>query len=233
MEIVFDGSFESLLSIAKELYDKKIDFSFISTKSGLFSKTFPSNSYKESFKEVIEFIGKDIKLFYRAYLCDYKNPYTNIAKALMIVFKNKKLIQNITLEPIKFIHDLNKTYGRELHKWEGFLRFQETKENLLYAPFLPKADVILDLSFYFSKRLKEPFVIHDIKRKKAFIRQQENFDIIENIEKIDLDISDKELYYEKLWKTFFDRVSIRERENKKVQRNFVPLWYRKYMTEFK
>ena len=37
---------------------------------------------------------------------------------------------------------------------------------------------------------------------------------------------------EELWKIFFEATDIPERENAKLQRNLLPLWHRKYMTEF-
>ena len=37
---------------------------------------------------------------------------------------------------------------------------------------------------------------------------------------------------EELWKVFFNATDIKERENTKLQRNLLPLWHRKYMTEF-
>ena len=35
-----------------------------------------------------------------------------------------------------------------------------------------------------------------------------------------------------LWKDFFNTMGIKERENPQCQRNLMPLWYRKHMTEF-
>ena len=35
-----------------------------------------------------------------------------------------------------------------------------------------------------------------------------------------------------LWKDFFNTIGIKERENHQCQRNLMPLWYRKHMTEF-
>ena len=37
---------------------------------------------------------------------------------------------------------------------------------------------------------------------------------------------------EQLWKTFVDNISIKERENKKLQQNNIPLHFRTYMPEF-
>lgn len=39
-------------------------------------------------------------------------------------------------------------------------------------------------------------------------------------------------YYEELWKVFFDTITIDTRRNKELQRNNLPLRFRKYMTEF-
>jgi hypothetical protein len=38
--------------------------------------------------------------------------------------------------------------------------------------------------------------------------------------------------YKKLWKSFFNSIAIKERENLKLQRQHCPLRRRKYMTEF-
>ena len=34
-----------------------------------------------------------------------------------------------------------------------------------------------------------------------------------------------------LWKTFFQTIGIKERKNPVCQRNLIPLWYRKHMSE--
>ncbi|MDZ7819563.1 MAG: DUF4130 domain-containing protein [Aliarcobacter sp.] len=44
--------------------------------------------------------------------------------------------------------------------------------------------------------------------------------------------SQNEEKFQKLWKSFFNAVSIKERENKKLQQSQVPLIYRTYMSEF-
>lgn len=46
------------------------------------------------------------------------------------------------------------------------------------------------------------------------------------------DVSQAEVEYEKLWKGFFESISIKERENPKCQRTNLPLRYRREMTEF-
>ena len=38
--------------------------------------------------------------------------------------------------------------------------------------------------------------------------------------------------YVDLWKTFFQNIAITERKNEKLQKNNMPLHYRKYVTEW-
>ena len=44
-------------------------------------------------------------------------------------------------------------------------------------------------------------------------------------------ISEKELKYERLWKVFFESITIKERENPKCQQNHLPLRCREGMPE--
>ena len=45
-------------------------------------------------------------------------------------------------------------------------------------------------------------------------------------------ISQNEAEYEKLWKGFFESISIKERENPHLQRTTLPVRYRREMPEF-
>ena len=37
---------------------------------------------------------------------------------------------------------------------------------------------------------------------------------------------------QKLWKLFVDTIAIKERTNRNLQRQLLPLWFRKYMKEY-
>ena len=70
------------------------------------------------------------------------------------------------------------------------------------------------------------FLVHRAKRQWAIVAGAELArEAAENI-------SQDEVEYEKLWKGFFQSVSIKERENPKCQRSNLPLRWRREMTEF-
>ena len=63
----------------------------------------------------------------------------------------------------------------EIHRFHGFIRFMETQSGALYAPFSPDNDICDLLLPHFRARLpKYPFVLHDVKRKKA-VRRRKRF----------------------------------------------------------
>jgi probable DNA metabolism protein len=111
----------------------------------------------------------------------------------------------------------------------GFVRFEELEDGVLYAKIEGKFNILPFLGKHFTKRLSGcNFIIHDTKRELAYlngkIHQVADFKIPT--------LSKDEAKFQKLWKIFFNKVAISERKNLKLQQNFVPLLYRKYMTEF-
>ena len=57
-------------------------------------------------------------------------------------------------------------------------------------------------------------------------------EMFENVEQGGTFFSEKEEEYQELFQFFCNRISIRERENRRLQRSMLPLRFRKYMTEF-
>ena len=115
----------------------------------------------------------------------------------------------------------------------GFTRFEELEDGTLYAKIETKFNIVPFLGDHFAKRLGNiPFIIHDVKRSLAFIK---NDDIreIRSIASFDAPTySDDEEKFKALWKTFFKSATVESRYNPKLQKSWVPLLYRTYMSEF-
>ena len=79
------------------------------------------------------------------------------------------------------------------------------------------------------------FIIHDLKRNTAIIYNKKNVTITE-FNKEDANIflnSNSDGYFENLWKTFYSSVNIKERENPKLRRQYMPKRYWNHLTELK
>jgi len=89
------------------------------------------------------------------------------------------------------------------------------------------------LGKHFLKRFNnQTYIIHDIQRKIAFIKNDDFIGVQEVATFEEPKTSADEQKFSKLWRTFFESVAIESRKNLKLQKQLVPLLYRTYMTEF-
>ena len=132
-----------------------------------------------------------------------------------------------TLKIIKYVKQEN-------HKFKGFTRFKELNGGVLYAEIEPTNNIIFLLSNHFKKRLKnEYWIIKDVKRNLLSIYDKNTFKILDGnaIKLTDLKLSDNEENTQKMWKTFYDTIGIKERKNDRCRMNFMPKKYWKYIIE--
>ena len=88
------------------------------------------------------------------------------------------------------------------------------------------------LGDHFSKRFpSQLFVIRDKKFKKSLVWDTAAWYITEDPKILAFSVCDMSGFGE-MWKGYFNAVAIPWRKNKKLQASFVPLRYRKYLTEF-
>ena len=122
--------------------------------------------------------------------------------------------------------------SHEIDRMKGFVRFRESASGALYAPLSPDNDIVDLLARHFSKRLPEyPFVLHDVRRKKAAVWDGEHL-FLAPLQQAEVMLSADEEGWQKLWKTYFSAVNIPSRERIRQQNGYLPKRYRKFMTEF-
>ena len=119
----------------------------------------------------------------------------------------------------------------------GFVRFRELYNGILCSIIEPKNNLVGLIAPHFADRLpNENWMIYDKGRSVAAIHKKgSNWGIIKS-DKLQYDmflqLSEKEIEFENLWKGFCQSISIKERENLKLQRNNLPLRFQKDMVEF-
>lgn len=120
----------------------------------------------------------------------------------------------------------------ETERFRGFVRFMESASGALYAPIAPDHDICDLLAVHFVARIPNfPFVIHDVKRKKAAVYDCVNV-FYAPLEQAEIVLSADEEAWQSLWKNYFEHVNIVPRERLKQQRAYLPTRYRKFMPEF-
>ncbi|MDY6367119.1 MAG: TIGR03915 family putative DNA repair protein [Clostridia bacterium] len=143
----------------------------------------------------------------------------------------KNCIEDLSLRTTTdFLYTVKKVL-HERHKFTGFLRFRESENGVLYAPYSPDNDITELITPHFVKRLNSPFIIHDVSRNVVSISDGQTFKIVKTTLKAEFTESSQERECEELFRTYFKSVNIKERKNIRQQNSFMPKKYRKYMTE--
>lgn len=171
-------------------------------------------------------------------LSDYTGKADLIYRFLILGFANgNQIMQHLSNEVVNSMFKINKSVSNEAHHFYGFVRFSEQENGLLTSVIHPKNNVLTIITPHFADRLpREKFLIYDGNRKVATFHVPDKPWIMAEVPDLDQDhlnqISFKEDDYRDMWKSFYEHIAIKERENFALQRNNLPLRFRKDITEF-
>ena len=146
--------------------------------------------------------------------------------------QKRPVMEMLSCDAVRRADDCIRRVGLEIHRMHGFIRFFETESGALYSAFSPDNDIVDLLIPHFRARLPHfPFVIHDIKRKKAAVWDTQN-SFLAPLDKAEVVISADENGWQNLWKQYYTSVNIPSRERLKQMRGYLPVRYMKFMSEF-
>lgn len=241
MILLYDGTFEGFLSLVYEVYYEKLHVNTIVKKlpeTLLFERFHEVFSDEAKARKVLDAIIKHFtkeqqRTLFNIFLCDTSEHEMALLEYIRIGFKNRNVLQNINNPNLFYIQTLEKELLSLVHKMYGFTRFEELDNGTLYAKIETKFNIVPFLGDHFCKRLGNiPFIIHDVKRSLAFVKNDEMREI-RSIAAFDAPtVSSEEEKFKALWKSFFKAAAVQERLNPKLQKSWVPLLYRTYMYEF-
>lgn len=197
----------------------------------------------EKVQKVIRSIHKKISFqayqyVYAASLSSHEEKLDRIYRFLVLGFACGNAVLDMLHQPeVQAIFELQRSVYNETHKFREFVRFDRLENQVLFSVIEPKSHVLTLLAPHFEDRMpSEDWIITDKNRLLAVVHPKNQEAFLTPITPQELaymeSVRNKKDSYTRLWKTFFDSVSIKERANAKCQRNFLPLWYRKNMTEF-
>ena len=238
---MYDGTFEGFLTMIHRSYMyKEVAYRIIKTplETNLLDTTISvitNRTYAQKVLKSLEerFEKRYFNRIFHIFMCDTHDFEKALYDYIILGFRDQKNLADITHPSIHYIEKLEQEYFRYLHKMYGFVRFEELEEGTLYGRLEGKFNILPLLGKHFARRLNGcDFVLHDLQRSLAYLHNGEG-DTIREV--ATYEIPKRSLHeekFQKLWKTFFTHVTIGTRQNLKLQQNWVPLLYRKYMTEF-
>lgn len=126
-----------------------------------------------------------------------------------------------------------KHFDNEFHRMCGFTRFTILEGDVMFAEIVTDFNQLLRLARFFLDRMPgQRFMIYDSKRHKAVICDGFRWGIVEDITTESIEKKKSNDDFERLWRGYLKALTIEERKNYKLQKQLVPLKYRKNITEF-
>ena len=236
----YDGSFDGLLTVIYMAYnDRESNMLRVSAKAEqlilalddihIITDFFKARRVEKAICEKLSqnFLNNIQTCFLS---CD-KNKDTMIIHTVYKALKQGEEILNSLDEHAFYVNKLVKQVLKERHKYLGLVRFKEMKDGTMFSTIEPKNNVLPILISHFKNRMKrERFAIYDKKRKMIDYYDTKKVEIF-FVKSLEIEWSDEEIKYSELWKTFHKSISIKERENKKLQQSNLPKYYWKYLVE--
>jgi len=156
-----------------------------------------------------------------------------LAYARLVKEKGRAADDMLADDRVKRVHGLSASVGGEAHMFKGFVRFKELADKTLYAKIEPDHNILPLLTGHFKARLGEfNWVIHDARRGLAALHSGGRLIYAPLTQERALEFDGKEDQVQALWRQFFKTAAIKERTNPRLQRQNVPLKYRRNLTEF-
>lgn len=149
----------------------------------------------------------------------------------------KRTMENLRNPYVLKTFELARRTANEAHHEVEFIRFQELEQGVLYARIGPENNVVPFVMPHFADRLSpENFMIHDENRDLFGVHPaKEEWYLVSGVEGIGKELlmwSDKELKYQELFTIFHQTIAIKERRNKRLQQQMLPLRFQDFMVEF-
>jgi probable DNA metabolism protein len=248
--IVYDGTFEGLLTVVFEVFDFKLFNVVITPRQKYTSSMFGTyhTTITDEVKAARVWKGLSQRIsagalaqLYKSFLSEEHGMENTLLQYIQYVFANSRTIENNYAHPaVLTVIQTSKKVHREKHRMEAFIRFQLTKNKLYYAICQPDYNVLPLIQKHFKDRYADQqWLIYDVKRKYGIyynLKEVETVDLkfsdeVNNGKNIASISDDKEELYQKLWQQYFSSVNIVARKNMKLDIQHMPLRYWKYLPE--
>ena len=150
----------------------------------------------------------------------------------------KRVLNHLTAPFMQTLISIDRHVENEIHHFKEFLRFQELENGALFGRINPRNAILPFLADHFQDRFSmEDWMIADTVHRTVLIHRKNQECICASMEEVEFDdldlvFSEEEESMQKLWKLFVDTIAIQQRVNPKLQRQLLPLRFRKYMNEF-
>lgn len=244
--LLYDGSFDGFLSSVFEIYERCIENPVITKETEFQEQLFDAPeiiiSNADNTKRVWNGLKKLLKstgcsTLYYAFLSEIDGVENTLFNVIKYAFDTQQnIISDYSNPNVLALSKTARKVGREKHRMEAFVRFQQTKDNIYFSNIEPDFNVLPLINKHFTSRYADQkWIIYDLKRKYGLFYNLIKTEVITldfNINSIKEELfTSEENQYETLWKDYFKSTNIEERVNIALHTKHVPKRYWKYLSE--
>ena len=237
----YDGTFEGFLTCIFESYVNKeppAEFLFFHDPALTLWEERPVTTHPAHAKRVYEGLGKKTSPMFRtqmerAYLTCLEDRDMILYRLIRRGFdEGNRVCKDLTDPDMAKVTLALQKMWTEWDHLKGFVRFSQL-EGVLVGEIEPKNRVLPLLAPHFAGRFNgERVVLYDRTHREAFFYENFRWAILP-VEEFSMGpAGEEERQWRRLWKKFFQTVSIEGRYNPKCQDTHLPKRYRHVMTEF-
>jgi probable DNA metabolism protein len=248
---LYDKTFEGFLTAVFDSYEKKIVPDKIIAgdqhQTYLFAEVHEVITDEKKAERVWRGLHKKIsaeacKMLSVAFLSELPDIELLLYRYIRKAMESKVSIENNFADPtVMEMLQLFKKVSQEAGRVRMFVRFQKTMDDIYFASFDPKYNILpLTIKHFEERFADQSWIIYDTKRKYGFYYDQqsvseirfENEKIHQVTGKLDPSVlaTDEQLFQE-LWKSYFTHIAIKERANPLLHRKLLPKRFWKYLPE--
>ncbi len=248
---IYDGTFDGFLtsvSEAMELEEFPEQIVIIDRlEINLFAEI---KEIETDFEKAKGFLGAIFKKLSReglknvlcCYLSDEPGSEAALCEYLRKVIAADENIETKLADPVALkVKKTGEKVAKEVCRFKGIIRFREIRPGFFYAPIEPDHQIIPLLAEHFRKRFADQhWFIHDRRRNCGVLYEGNEIRFSKDVKlKPELEragynsdcFPNEELEWQRLWNVYFRNIEIRERSNPKLQRQYLPARYWKYLVE--
>jgi len=248
--LLYDGSFEGLLTAIFETYEYKWADVHI-RKEGtdvpqLFAEirtvvTDESKAKRVWDKLVLLLDSKGVRTVWTAWLSEMETIEDTIMGVIRYAIDTKQdVLKDYGNLHVIQLQQTVKSVGREKHRMEAFVRFQLTKDDIYFSVIEPDFNVLpLILTHFKNRYADQRWFIFDSRRSYGIYYDLEKAEFVDFVPNALLSpngvssdaFGDGEVLFQKLWNDYFKSTNIAGRKNIKLHVQHVPKRYWKYLVE--
>lgn len=248
MLYIYDDTFDGLMSAIFLIYENRDrDAEILPASSGgtsLFDTVQVATSTEKAARVEKKLSALDPESYprlYTAWLSHSEGVENLILACVRLAIKHGAGAFSLKqLDCVTKLDGIAKKVGHDAHRMLQFVRFIRLGENIFAADIEPDYDIISLIGDHFHSRFRDSgFFIRDVRHMRVLVSlpdggaggQPGGWYITELEPGYRPLPEDGDI--EEMWQLYFKTIAIEQRINPKLQQNFVPKKYRRFLTEFR